>query len=110
MIDAEVTAREIDIRFYTNLRSLSPYGPGNPSPILFLRDCLFEEMTFVGASRQHLKGKLVQNGVSLPFIAFRMANHIDLFEDGPVGVVFRAGFDDWRGAVQVNVVDLVASD
>ena len=107
MIDAEVAAREIDIRFYTNLRSLSPYGPGNPSPILLLRDCLFEEMTFVGSGRQHLKGRLVQNGVSLPFIAFRMANHIDLFEDGPVCVVFRAGFDDWKGSVQVNVVDLV---
>lgn len=110
MIDAEVAAREIDIRFYTNLRSLSPYGPGNPAPILLLRDCLFEGMTFVGAGRQHLKGRLVQNGVSLPFIAFRMANHIDLFEDGPVCVVFRAGFDDWRGSVQVNVVDLVACE
>ena len=110
MIDAEVAAREIDIRFYTNLRSLSPYGPGNPAPILLLRNCMFEEMTFVGAGRQHLKGRLVQNGVSLPFIAFRMGNHIDLFEDGPVGVVFRAGFDDWRGSVQVNVVDLVTCD
>ncbi|MCD6495487.1 single-stranded-DNA-specific exonuclease RecJ [Candidatus Bipolaricaulota bacterium] len=109
-IDAEVAAREIDIRFYTNLRSLSPYGPGNPSPLLLLRDCLFEEMTFVGAGRQHLKGRLVQNGVSLPFIAFRMANHIDLFEDGPMCVVFRAGFDDWRGSVQVDVVDLVACE
>jgi len=110
IIDAEVAAREIDIRFYTNLRSLSPYGPGNPAPILLLRDCMFEEMTFVGAGRQHLKGRLVQNGVSLPFIAFRMANHIDLFEDGPVCVVFHAGFDDWKGSVQVNVVDLVACD
>ncbi len=110
MIDAEVAAREIDIRFYTNLRSLSPYGPGNPSPILLLRDCLFEGMSFVGSGRQHLKGRLVQNGVSLPFIAFRMANHIDLFEDGPVCVVFRAGFDDWKGSVQVNVVDLIKCD
>ena len=110
LVDAEVAAREIDIRFYTNLRSLSPYGPGNPSPILLLRDCLFEEMTFVGAGRQHLKGRLVQNGVSLQFIAFRMANHINLFEDGPVCVVFRAGFDDWKGSVQANVVDLVTCD
>ncbi len=110
IIDAEVAAREIDIRFYTNLRSLSPYGPGNPTPIFLLRDCLFEEMTFVGSGRQHLKGRLVQNGVSLPFIAFRMANHIDLFEDGPVCVVFQAGFDDWKGSVQVNIVDLVACD
>ena len=110
MIDAEVAAREIDIRFYTNLRSLSPYGPGNPAPLFLLRDCMFEGMTFVGAGRQHLKGNLVQNGVSLPFIAFRMANHIDLFEDGPVCVVFRAGFDDWKGSMQANVVDLVACD
>ena len=110
LIDAQVGAREVDIRFYTNLRSLSPYGPGNPSPILLMCDSVFEKMTFVGAGRQHLKGKLIQNGVSLPFIAFRMANHIDLFENGPVGVVFRAGFDDWRGSVQASVIDLVSCD
>ncbi len=110
LIDAEVLTREVDIRFYTNLRSLSPYGPGNPSPLFLLRDCVFEGMSFVGAGKRHLKGKIVQNGSSLPFIAFRMASHIDLFEDGHVSVVFRAGFDDWRGSVQVNVVDLVTNN
>lgn len=110
LIDAEVMARDIDIRFYTNLRSLSPFGPGNPSPRFLMRNCVFEEISFVGAGKRHLKGKIVQNGSSLPFIAFRLANHVDLFEDGPVPVVFRAGFDDWRGAVQVNVTDLIESE
>lgn len=110
IIDAEVTARDMDIRLYTNLRSLSPYGPGNPSPMFLMRNSAFEDITFVGSGRQHLKGRLVQNGLALPFIAFRMAEHINLFENGEVCVVFRVGFDDWKGTVQAHVVDLVNCD
>jgi single-stranded-DNA-specific exonuclease len=106
IIDAEVNAADMNIRLYTNLRSLSPYGPGNPSPIFLMRDTVPEDLEFVGLGNQHLKGRLVQNGLSLPFIAFRMSNYVNLFQDSPLCVIFRAGFDDWKGAVQANVVDL----
>lgn len=109
-IDAEIAANEIDIRFYTNIRSLSPYGPGNPAPLFLLRGCLFAELSLVGVRQQHLKGKVVRDGLSLPFIAFRMGRYIDTFEEARgTSLVFRAGFDDWQGAVQVEVVDLVSA-
>ena len=107
-IDSEVSAEEIDLRFYTNIRSLAPYGPGNAAPRFMLRSCAFEDLTLVGARRQHLKGKLVQDGLALPFIAFRMGRHLTTFEGvRGASLVFRAGFDDWRSDVQVEAVDLV---
>ena len=107
-IDAETAIDQIDMRLYTNIRSLSPYGPGNPAPLLLLADCAFEGLSVVGARRQHLKGKVVQDGSLLPFIAFRMGRHIDTFEEARgASLVFRAGFDNWQGSVQLEVVDLV---
>jgi single-stranded-DNA-specific exonuclease len=117
-IDAMVTVGEIDMRFYTNIRSLSPYGQGNPDPLFLLRDCTFNNLSLVGARKQHLKGAVVQDGLSLPFIAFRMGKHIDAFEQAyspsigdtktqGASLVFRARFDEWRGSVQMEVADLV---
>jgi single-stranded-DNA-specific exonuclease len=117
-IDAVVTVGEIDMRFYTNIRSLSPYGPGNPDPLFLLRNCTFNDLSLVGARKQHLKGAVVQDGLSLPFIAFRMGKHIGAFEQAyspstsdastqGASLVFRARFDEWRGSVQMEVADLV---
>ncbi len=107
--DAPIDAPQIDTRLYTNIRSLAPYGPGNPAPLFLLHNCRFSNLTLVGAQRQHLKGMVSQNGTSLPFIAFRMGHYIDAFEqaNGSKGLIFRPGFDDWHGTVQVEGVDLV---
>ena len=108
-IDAQTAIDQVDMRLYTNIRSLSPYGPGNPAPLLLLADCAFEGLSVVGARRQHLKGKVVQDGSLLPFIAFRMGRHINTFEEARgASLVFRAGFDSWQGSVQLDVVDLLA--
>ena len=119
IIDAVVTVGEIDMRFYTNIRSLSPYGQGNPDPLFLLRNCTFNNLSLVGARKQHLKGTVVQDGLSLPFIAFRMGKHIDTFEQtySPstgdantqgASLVFRARFDEWKGSVQMEIADLVS--
>ncbi|MEA1871595.1 MAG: single-stranded-DNA-specific exonuclease RecJ [Candidatus Bipolaricaulota bacterium] len=117
-IDAVVTVGEINMRFYTNIRSLSPYGQGNPDPLFLLRNCTFNDLSLVGARKQHLKGAVVQDGLSLPFIAFRMGKHIDTFEQAyspstgdtkphRAALIFRARFDEWKGSVQMEVADLV---
>ncbi|MBN1859700.1 single-stranded-DNA-specific exonuclease RecJ [Candidatus Bipolaricaulota bacterium] len=109
-IDTHVEANEINHRFHTNIRSLAPFGVGNPAPLLLLEHCSFADLTLVGARRQHLKGTAVQGGDRLPFIAFRQGRHLLLFETmDNAGVVFRCGFDDWRGTVQLDVVDVVDS-
>ena len=107
-IDTEVSLTDVDVRFYTNLASLAPYGPGNPPPRFLLRDCLFDGLSLVGSHRQHLKGRVVQNGVALPFIAFRLGKYLEAFEEaGNLDLVCQIGFDDWRNDIQVQGIDLV---
>ena len=107
-VDARLAIGDVDPRFYADLTSLGPFGPGNPRPRFLLSNCTFTELTLVGNRKQHLKGQVTQNGTSLPFIAFRMAKYLDAFErDEPIGLVGHAGFDDWRGSVQIQGIDLV---
>ncbi len=109
-VDAEVDLAEVDLRFYTNLASLAPYGPGNPSPRFLLRECLFDNLNLVGTHRQHLKGRVVQNGIALPFIAFRLGKHLETFENHEKrDLICQIGYDDWRNDIQVQGVDLVRS-
>ena len=107
-VDAEIHAREIDLSFYQHIRSLAPYGPGNPAPLFLLKNGLLEGISLVGARRQHVKGNVVQDGFTLPFIAFRMGKHAHIFQqEEETSLVCRTGFDEWQQSVQLEVVDLV---
>ncbi len=109
-VDTEVLLTDVNLRFYTNLSSLSPYGPGNPPPRFLLRGCSFSTLGLVGNRKQHLKGRVAQDGGSLPFIAFRLGKHLSLFEDVEnADLICQVGFDDWRNDLQIQGVDLVAA-
>jgi len=107
-VDTDLAAVDVDMRLYTDLTSLGPYGPGNPEPRFLLRDCTFSDLKLVGARRHHLKGTVSQRGVAVPFIAFRMGRHLSTFEGARRGnLICSVGFDDWRNDVQLRGVDLV---
>ena len=110
-IDARLEIQEVDLRFFTNLTSLGPYGPGNREPTFLIDGCSFADLSLVGNRRQHLKGRATQNGHSVPFIAFRMAKYLEEFERAADGkLVCGIGFDDWRNDVQLRVLDLVTPE
>jgi single-stranded-DNA-specific exonuclease len=110
-IDTHLRIEDVTMRLFTNLTSLGPYGPGNREPHFLIEGCSFEELTLVGNRRQHLKGRVSQNGHSVPFIAFRMAKYLEEFEGAAHGaLVCHVGYDDWRNDVQIRGLDLVADD
>ena len=108
-IDTRLRLQDIDLRLFTNLTSLGPYGQGNREPHFLIEDCTFADLTLVGNRRQHLKGRVTQDGHSASFIAFRMAKYLEEFEQAESGsLVCHVGFDDWRNDVQIRGLDLVA--
>lgn len=110
-IDTRLHLQDVDLRLFTNLTSLGPYGPGNREPHFLIEGCTFADLTLVGNRRQHLKGRVTQNGHSAPFIAFRMAKHLEEFEQAESGsLVGSVGFDDWRNDVQIRGLDLVTEE
>jgi len=110
-IDTTLDLQDLDLRMFTNVTSLGPFGPGNPEPNFLVADCGFADLTLVGSRKQHVKGRIVQHGHSIPFIAFRKAKHLDQFEQSEgLHVVGKVGFDDWRNDVQIQGLDLVEAD
>jgi len=110
-IDAQLQLRDVDLRLFTNLTSLGPYGPGNREPHFLMENCSFADLTLVGNRRQHLKGRVTQNGHSAPFIAFRMAKYLEDFGQAESGsLVCQVGFDDWQNDVQIRGLDLVTEE
>lgn len=108
-IDTRLRLQDIDLRLFTNLTSLGPYGQGNREPHFLIENCTFADLTLVGNRRQHLKGRVTQDGHSASFIAFRMAKYLEKFEQAESGsLVCHVGFDDWRNDVQIRGLDLVA--
>lgn len=108
IIDSRLKLNDVDLRLLTNLTSLGPYGQGNREPHFMIEDCSFAGLTLVGNRRQHLKGRVTQNGHSTAFIAFRMAKYLEDFEQAQSGsLICQVGFDDWRNDVQIRALDLV---
>ena len=109
-VDARLHLSDVSLRLFTNLTSLGPYGPGNREPNFLVEGCTFDDLTLVGNRRQHLKGRVSQDGHSVSFIAFRMAKYLEEFERGEdASLVCHVGFDDWRNDVQLRALDLVES-
>ncbi len=99
------------MRLFTNLTSLGPYGPGHREPRFLIQGCSFDGLTLVGNRKQHLKGRVSQNGRSAPFIAFRLAKYLEEFESADsASLVCQIGFDDWRNDVQISGLDLVVDE
>jgi len=92
IIDTQLQLHDVDLRLFTNLTSLGPYGPGNREPHFLIEDCSFVDLTLVGNRRQHLKGRVTQNGHSAPFIAFRMAKYLEDFEQAESGSIGKTTF------------------
>jgi hypothetical protein len=78
-----------------------------PPPRFLLHDCQFDGLSLVGNHRQHLKGRVVQNGIAVPFIALRLGKHLETFESAPHLDLVCQISHDWRNDIQVQGIDLV---
>ncbi len=74
-IDAELTFDQLDAHFFTSLKSLAPFGPGNMRPVFVSYDVKpFGYVRVVG--RNHLKAKFKQRGVVLDAIGYNLGQFV----------------------------------
>jgi single-stranded-DNA-specific exonuclease len=104
-VDAKTSLAEIDLHSTRRLLSFSPFGPGNPEPLLYAGPCEVMESKVVGG--RHLKMKVGQNGSSLEAIGFGMAKNQSTL-DTPMNFIFTPEINRWQGRekLQLRVVDM----
>lgn len=84
------------------LRHLGPFGVGNPSLLIEVRQLEMERPILTGADEAHIKTTLVDSdGTRLPAIGFGMGGRFrELLESRLWDVVFELIEDRWRGRVR----------
>jgi single-stranded-DNA-specific exonuclease len=88
---------------------LSPFGPGNPEPLLYSRSVEVVESRIVGD--RHLKLKVREGQAVFEAIGFGLGENHPL-EGKLINIVFSPQIDQWQGyeKVQLRVADLEMSD
>ena len=105
-LDAELPFSEIGDKLMESLEQLAPHGMGNPAPVFYARD-----VYLVGPPRilkeKHLKVRLVQNGVEITAIGWRMAAVAREIGDGQaLEAAFSVEWDDYWSNWRLTLKDL----
>ncbi|RLD10563.1 single-stranded-DNA-specific exonuclease RecJ [candidate division KSB1 bacterium] len=109
-IDAELTFDQLDAQFFSALKSLAPFGPGNMRPVFVSYDVKpFGSVDIVG--NNHLKTKFKQKEVVLDAIGYNLghfANEIKRNRKARVNCAYVLEENRWNGktTIQMRIKDL----
>ena len=113
-IDALASGGELSLELAEELRSLAPFGQGNPAVALLLRAARASDMRTMGEGR-HLRFTLHADGSRMNAVAFgfggRSAIKRELARERAFDGVFRLEVNEWNGITEprLNLVHLQPS-
>lgn len=110
VIDAESPLGSLNLETLRQIEMLSPFGAGNPRPILFSRHVEIEApAALMGKTKRHLSVRLRQGTKKIRAVAFNAAEWCDELNhlDGPIEIAYRPVINDFRGfkSVEIHLVD-----
>ncbi len=109
MLDAEVTLHDCDLPAFEQMQKLAPFGRGNPSPRLLLRQVTLDRPAQrMGNRGKHLSLYLRQDDARARAVAFGMGDFADELPAGAViDVVFKPQINHWNGrtTAELHVLD-----
>lgn len=111
-IDAEAPLSQLTLATLQQLEQLSPFGAGNPRPLLCATGVrLCEEPRLMGKGDRHLAARVEQHGASLRAIAFGGGDWYEALcgeaGSGSLDLAFRPVINEFRGrrTVEMHLVD-----
>jgi single-stranded-DNA-specific exonuclease len=109
-IDAETALAQLSLRTVEQIEQLSPFGAGNPRPVLCATGLrLAEPPKRMGNGERHLTLRVVQQQTSLRAVGFGLADWVDELAQhhGPLDLAFRPVINTFRGQsrVELHLVD-----
>ncbi len=107
-LDLEVPVERLGDDLLRGLGHLAPFGSGNPTPILMVRDVALDRPTRVGSDGGHLRFQLVAYRQRIPAIAFGMGRRLaEARSSERADVALEIAETSWNGRreVQARVLD-----
>lgn len=110
VIDAEASLAQLNIEIIQQIESLSPFGQGNPRPVLLASGVtLCEPSRKMGGGDRHLTVRLQQQGKQIRSVAFGCGEWCEELNelDGPIDIAYRPVINDFAGrrSVEAQLVD-----
>jgi single-stranded-DNA-specific exonuclease len=107
-IDAEISLAELTYDTVSNIRSMEPFGPGNPEPLFYCGNLEVVNSRVVG--ERHLKLRVRQGGSVMEAIGFGLSD-IHPLEGKAVNMVFTPDINEWNGyqTIQLKITALEPS-
>jgi single-stranded-DNA-specific exonuclease len=99
-LDAQASLDELGMGEVTKFQDLSPFGAGNPEPVVLIKDVQILNAKVVGGD--HLSFLVKQNGVTTGAIAFRQAHELERLEDR-MELAVVPEVQTWQGVSQVKL-------
>lgn len=106
-IDAQIDYRNINDRTVEEIETMAPFGFGNPSPVMLIKDVQFISPRSIGAKNDHLKAKGKINNIEIDVIGFGLS---EKFFNNPLtnlDIVGSLEHNVWRGnkSLQLKIKD-----
>jgi len=110
-IDAEVRLTELGGDTLPAMQKLAPFGYGNPNPAFLSRKVEVADCRTMGASGEHFRLKLRQDGVVWDGVAFQAGDYRKEVVS-PLDIVYNLEVDHWGGEsrLRLNLLDFAASE
>ena len=110
LIDAEATLGQLNLEVVNQMQMLSPFGAGNPRPVLYCGDVELDEPARpMGSGDRHLTVKLRQGGKVVRGVAFSSGDWCQQLNavEGRIEIAYRPVINEFRGfrKVEVHLVD-----
>jgi len=104
-IDLSVELSEVNVDLVEQLEALAPFGMGNPTPLVTIKDSQAQGMRKIGRDNTHLKCTLQQDTVSLDAIGFSWADAMEkITAKAMLDVVGELSVNEWNGMKKPQMV------
>lgn len=109
-IDAEAPFSQLTLQTVQQVEQMSPFGAGNPRPVLCATDVVkAEPPRYLGSGERHLTVNLMQHGTRLRAVAFGKGEWLSSLTaaEGAIDVAYRPVINEFRGrrSVEMHLVD-----
>jgi len=102
-VDAVVSGPELGMDLAEELAALAPFGNGNPTVSLLVRDALVSDVRAMGEGK-HARFQLQAGGVHARAVAFGCDGRLPVSEGEPVDATFALEVNEWRGISEPRIV------
>ncbi|MGN6196223.1 MAG: single-stranded-DNA-specific exonuclease RecJ [Ginsengibacter sp.] len=112
IINAEITFKNVNKKFYKIVEEMEPYGPENMRPVFITKNVSNTSWSKI-VKEQHIRFVVKNENIILTGIGFNLAGKFHLLlMNKPVDIVYTIDENEWNGEtnIQLKVIDFRLSE